>query len=264
VVACVAQAGGANYFQFVNLGRTIRLTGGVGARAAATVGIAPKTNQEKQKMKRIRPLLTCAAAIATISALALPALAQTPPPAGGPPPDATTAAPAAPSPMAPMVMAKSADDMTGSLGFGIGVAASTQLVGTVADVALKYWMHDNMALVPSLAFTLKKTTGVDTAWTLNPQLVLLFVPFKSTSTRLEIGGGLGFAVAGGGGTTSFNLNIPITGGVEHFFTRWFSMGIAVGENFFTYTHPGAGAPNTIAFDITTSTTFLGSLFFYTD
>jgi hypothetical protein len=151
--------------------------------------------------------------------------------------------------MAPMVMAKSADDMTGSLGFGIGVAASTQLVGTVADVALKYWMHDNMALVPSLAFTLNKTTGVDTAWTVNPQLVLLFVPFKSTSTRLEIGGGLGFAVAGGGGTTSFNLNIPITGGVE---------------NFFTYTHPGADAPNTIAFDITTSTTFLGSLFFYTD
>jgi hypothetical protein len=256
-----------DYFQFVNLGRSIRLTGGVGAQAAATVGIAPKTSQEKPNMKRIHPLLTCAAAIAMVSALALPASAQTPPaaappPAGGPPPD--MAAPAVASPMAPMAMAKSADDMTGSIGFGVGVAASTQLVGTVADVAIKYWMHDNMALVPSLAFTLNKTTGVDTAWTLNPQLVLLFVPFKATSTRLEIGGGVGFAVAGGGGTTSFNLNIPITGGVEHFFTRWFSMGIAVGENLFAYTHPGAGAPNTIAFDITTSTTFLGSLFFYTD
>jgi hypothetical protein len=215
-------------------------------------------------MKRIQTLLT-SAAVLTVSAMALPALAQTPaPPAGGPPPDATTTAPAAASPMAPLAMAKSADDMTGSLGFGVGVAASTQLVGTTADVAIKYWMHDNMALVPSLAFTLNKTTGVDTVWTLNPQLVLLFVPFKSTSTRLEIGGGLGFAVAGGGGATSFNINIPITGGVEHFFTRWFSMGIAVGENLFAYTHPGAGAPNTIAFDITTSTTFLGSLFFYTD
>jgi hypothetical protein len=174
-----------------------------------------------------------------------------------------------------MMAPKAADDMTGSVGFGVGVVQNAQLVGTSADVAIKYWMHDNLALVPQLAFNVTNVSGVmgaggTTSWALAPQVQVLFVPFKSTSTRLEIGGGLGFAVgnAGAGAPTSFALAIPITAGVEHFFTRWFSMGIAVGENLFTYLHPGGdNVPNTTTFIIdsgATGTVLAGSLFFYTD
>ena len=69
------------------------------------------------------------------------------------------------------------------------------------------------------------------------------------------------------GNTSSIINVPITAGVEHFFTRWFSMGIAVGENLFSYTHPGGGASNTTSFVIDTGATgavLAGSAFFYTD
>ena len=223
-------------------------------------------------MKRTRPLLTSAAAFAAVCAMALPALAQTPPPPPPPPADTMAAPPAPPppSPMAPMAMPKAADDMTGSVGFGVGLVQNAELVGTTADVAIKYWMHDNLALVPQLAFNVTNISGgVGTTWALNPQLEVLFVPFKSTSTRLEIGGGLGFVVgkAAPMGNTSFAINIPITAGVEHFFTRWFSAGIAVGENLFNYLHPGGGASNTTAFVIdtgATGTVLAGSLFFYTD
>jgi hypothetical protein len=229
-------------------------------------------------MKRTRTLLTCAA---TVCGLALPALAQTapPPPPATPPAEMQAAPPPAetPPPPPPPVVSlaaveavKAADDMTGSIGFGVGVAQNAELLGTTADVAIKYWMHDNLALVPQLDFALRnQSQGVGTTWALVPQLQVLFVPFKSTSTRLEIGGGLGFAIAKtvSGGDTSFAVAIPITAGVEHFFTRWFSMGIAVSENFFTYSHPGNGAPNTTTFTLdsgASGTVLAGSLFFYTD
>ena len=225
-------------------------------------------------MKRTRPLLTSAAALATVCGLALPALAQNPPP-GAPPPDMAAPPPAAPvasAPMmAPMAPAKSADDMSGSIGFGVGVVQNVQLVGTTADVAIKYWMHDNLALVPQLNFNLTNVSdGGGTTWAIAPQVQVLFVPLKGASTRLEIGGGLGFAVGKTTpmGPTFFDLAIPITAGVEHFFTRWFSMGIAVGENLFTYLHPGGdNVPNTTTFIIdsgATGTVLAGSLFFYTD
>jgi hypothetical protein len=169
-----------------------------------------------------------------------------------------------------MAPAKSADDMSGSIGFGVGVVQNVQLVGTTADVAIKYWMHDNLALVPQLNFNLTNVSdGGGTTWAIAPQVQVLFVPLKGASTRLEIGGGLGFAVGKTTpmGPTFFDLAIPITAGVEHFFTRWFSMGIAVGEDFFFYQHPGGGAANTTSFTIdsgASATVLAGSLFFYTD
>jgi hypothetical protein len=94
-------------------------------------------------------------------------------------------------------------------------------------------------------------------------------PLQVPSTRLELGGGLGIALlkAAPGTDTGFAIAIPITAGVEHFFTRWFSLGIAVSENFFTYSHPGNGQPNTTTFTIdsgASGTVLGGSLFFCTD
>jgi len=227
-------------------------------------------------MKRTRPLLTCAAALATVCGLALPALAQTPPPAGAPPADMAAPPPPPPpmaaAPMDPMAAPRAADDMTGSVGFGVGVVQNVQLVGTTADVAIKYWMHDNLALVPQLNFALTNISdGGGTTWVVAPQVQVLFVPLKGASTRLELGGGIGFRVGKDApmGPTFFDLNIPITAGVEHFFTRWFSVGIAVGEDFFLYQHPGGGLPNTTSFTIASgtgglATVLAGSLFFYTD
>jgi hypothetical protein len=228
-------------------------------------------------MRTHRPLLVCTAALAVVSAMASPALAQTPtaPPAG-PPPDAAPST--TPSIVAPMMAPKSANDLTGSVGFGVGIASNVELVGTTADVAIKYWMHDNLALVPQLNFNVTNVSSAGgnpggTTWVVAPQLQLLFVPFQSTSTRLEIGGGVGFGVgkAVAGGSTFFDVSIPIQAGVEHFFTRWFSTGIAIGENFFAYAHPGGGAANTTAFNLYSGTgagpgetVLAASLFFYTD
>jgi hypothetical protein len=168
-----------------------------------------------------------------------------------------------PTAIAPMAMPKAADDMTGSVGFGVGLAANVELVGTTPDVALRYWLHDNLVLEPSFAFGVTKSSGVDTGWNFAPQLVVMFVPFRSTSTRLLIGGGLGFSV---GKTppvtdTAFAINIPVRAGVEHFFTRWLSAGIAAGENFFSYQKQGT--PYQMAFNLNTAT-LVGQLFFYTD
>ena len=227
-------------------------------------------------MTRIRTLLTAAVGTAAVCGMALPAVAQSA--AAASPPPADTAPPAASTVLTPMMAPKSPDDLTGSIGFGVGVATNTELVGTTGDVAIKYWMHNNLALVPQLNFNVTNVSSAGgmpggTTWVVAPQLQVLFVPFQSTSTRLEIGGGLGFGVgkAVAGGNTSFDIDIPIQVGVEHFFTRWFSTGIAIGENFFAYTHPGGGAANTTAFNLYTGTgagpgetVLAGSLFFYTD
>ena len=168
--------------------------------------------------------------------------------------------------MAPMALAKSPHDMTGSLGFGVGVTANAQLIGTSGTVAIKYWMKDTLALVPSLNFSLTKAMDTPAGWNVAPQLVVLFVPYAATSTRFLIGGGLGFNVTkvSGAMDTGIGVNVPIQAGVEHFFARWFSMGIAAGSNLFSYQRQGIpGNPWTMGFSINTAT-LLGSLFFYTD
>jgi hypothetical protein len=215
-----------------------------------------------------RALLTSALTIAGLCTTALPAFGQAPAGGAGPSPGLAPApetAPAVYSPVQAIMAPKSPDDMTGSLGFGVGVIQNVELLGTTGEVALKYWMKDNLAFVPAFNFNLAKTSGMGSTWGLDPQLVALFVPFRSTSTRLLVGGGLGLAVgkAVPGGSTAFGLNLPIQAGVEHFFTRWFSLGIAAATNLFSYTHPGGGGPYSMSFDINTAS-LLGSLFFYTD
>ena len=222
-------------------------------------------------MTKVRALQV--ALLASLS-FAVPAYAQStgeappaePPPPPPPPPPAAETTTALPAPMAPMAMAKSAHDMTGSLGFGVGVTANPQLIGTNGTVAIKYWMRDTLALVPSLNFTLAKAMDTPAGWNVAPQVVVLFVPFAATSTRLLIGGGLGFNVSKTSGAmdTAIGVNIPIQAGVEHFFARWFSMGIAAGSNLFSFQRLATmGNPWTMAFSINTAS-LLGSLFFYTD
>ncbi len=77
----------------------------------------------------LRSLLLTASAAATLLCVAAPAFAQeSPPPTSVPPP------------MQAMSAAKGSEDMTGSLGFGVGVLAGTSLVVPNANIALKYWM----------------------------------------------------------------------------------------------------------------------------
>jgi hypothetical protein len=212
-------------------------------------------------------------ALFTGLSFAAPAYAQAPveapppePPPPPPPAAEATPATALPAPIAPMAMTKSAHDMTGSLGFGVGVTANPQLIGTNGTVSIKYWMKDTLAIVPSLNFTLAKAMDTPTGWTVAPQVVVLFVPFAATSTRLLVGGGLGFNVSkmSGAMDTALGVSIPIQAGVEHFFARWFSMGIAARSNLFSFQRSAAtGNPWNMAFSINTAT-LLGSLFFYTD
>ncbi|HEX7500020.1 MAG TPA: hypothetical protein VF524_06900, partial [Polyangia bacterium] len=124
-------------------------------------------------MTRTRIALISSTAIASILGAALPAFAQAPAPAPmyAPSGQATMMVPApAPGsevavvPVAPVVMPRPADDMTGSVGFGVGVGSSAatagsspSLITTDNTVAIKYWMSDAMAIVPRLTFSMTKT-----------------------------------------------------------------------------------------------------------
>ena len=223
-------------------------------------------------MTRIRILRTCALAAATLLATASVALAQPqpmPPPGTPEPPPPPPPPPPEVAPMAPIsnVMApKAADDMTGSIGFGVGIAASTQILGTnfsgtANQVAIRYWNNDTLALQPGLGFAFNKTDGTDASWSLNPELVALFVPVRGTSTRLLVGGGLGIGLAKvPANDTTFMFYLPIQAGVEHFFARWFSVGLAARTNFFQM---ATGDPWNIQMAINTMS-LLGSAFIYTD
>jgi hypothetical protein len=203
----------------------------------------------------IRSAVLTASAAAMLLCVAAPAFAQE-----SPPPTA-----AVPPPMQAMSAPKGAEDMTGSIGFGVGVAAGVQTLITTSDsVALKYWLSDVLIISPALSFNVTKPlipgAANNTLWNFNPSVIVLFVPFRSTSTRLSVGGGLGFGLGkiAASPNTQVSIFVPIQAGVEHFFTRWFSMGIAVQTNLISY-------QKDIAFASTIDTTaFLGQLFFYTD
>jgi hypothetical protein len=218
-------------------------------------------NKENLKMTRslLRFPTIAATAAATLLCVAAPAFAQE-----SPPPTAASV----PPPMRAMAAPKGTEDMTGSLGFGVGVAAGTQTLITTQDVvALKYWLTDVLAVSPSFNFSVTKPNvpnappgANDTRWNFDPSVVVLFVPFRSTSTRLLVGGGLGFHLGKTppGTNTEVGIFLPITAGVEHFFTRWFSLGIAAQSRLIDY-------QKDIHFASTIDTTsFVGSLFFYTD
>ena len=231
--------------------------------------------------------------VATALGAALPAFAQAPAPAPAPmyaPAQAPMMAPApapetAVMPAAPMMAPKASDDMTGSVGLGVGVVGGSTGVTTsngtttttgnilvapdTGNLMLKYWMSDAMAIVPRLTFGYAKTrvAGATEAgpasWALAPEVIASFTLLKGASTRLAAGAGIGFMVGktGGASDTSFGINIPIELSVEHFFTRWFSMGIAVHEPLLAYTKTGDVWSFGLQLD---STQYMGSLFFYTD
>lgn len=221
----------------------------------------------------LRSLILTAPAAATLLCVATPAFAQESPPP-------VAAAAAIPPPMQAMAAPKGMEDMTGSLGFGVGVQAGmTTLVSPVDVVAVKYWLSDVLAVVPSLSFQILKPNppggmapATDTRWNFTPSAILLFVPFRSTSTRFSVGGGLGFGL---GKTppatnTSVRIYVPIQAGVEHFFTRWFSMGIAARANLISYSKDNefSSAITTIQSENNSgnglNAAAVGQLFFYTD
>lgn len=205
-----------------------------------------------------RSLFLALPAGATLLCLAAPTFAQDP--GTSPPPASST-----PSPMQAMAAPKGTDDMTGSLGFGLGVAAGTSLVVPNAAITLKYWMTDRLAVAPAFNFLVFKPSAPNspTTWNFAPEAVALFVPFRSTSTRLSLGGGLGigFGKTPPATSTAVHIYIPIQAGLEHFFTRWFSMGIAARSNLFDY---NKGVAVSTAITTTSNLSAVGSLFFYTD
>jgi hypothetical protein len=180
-------------------------------------------------------------------------------------------------PVAPVMAPKPSDDMTGSVGFGVGVGSSSTatapatLITIDNTVAIKYWMSDAMAIVPRLTFTMAKSNpgtpgaaSTPTAWQFNPEVLASFVLLKGASTRLAAGAGLGINLSKNivsGTNVTFGINVPIELGVEHFFTRWFSMGIAMHDQFISYSKTG----DQYSFGLSVNTlAYMGSLFFYTD
>ena len=171
-------------------------------------------------------------------------------------------------PATPMVSA--ADDMTGAWGFGVGVVAGDTLIVPNGTLLVKYWMADDLAVVPQLTLGIfKSKTGdvsSDTGWDFSPQVLGLYQPWKSTTTRLSVGAGVGISLSknlDGYPTTDTHIgfNIPIYAGVEHFFNRWFSMSIGMAEDFFSYTKAGDAYDLAIGVN---SLAFQGLLTFYTD
>jgi hypothetical protein len=242
-------------------------------------------------MTRTRLSAISTTAFVSIVGAAVPAFAQAPmapapmmapapvmAPAMAPAPMAP--APEAVMPVAPMMAPKAADDMSGSVGFGVGIVGGSTgeatngsstgnilIAPNTADLMMKYWLNDAMALLPKLSFGLSKSksngVSTDMAWSLAPSLLADFTLLKGASTRFSAGVGLGLAF---GKTppatdTAISINVPVTLNVEHFFTRWFSMGVGARFNLIDYAKVG----DNYAFSFEVSNiNYMGSLFFYTD
>jgi hypothetical protein len=178
--------------------------------------------------------------------------------------------------------------MTGSLGFGVGVGAgANDLVKPGAHIYMRYWFNDSLSILPSLQFKLYKQKDLDTQWAVAPSTQLVYCPWKTASTRLAIGGGIGlsfdkwsvkqapdghrpdldsqpaFGSQPPPNVTVF-IYVPISAGVEHFFARWFSMGVLVTDRLVEYGKNGDQWTLAASIDNTKSLDMVGFLFFYTD
>jgi hypothetical protein len=60
------------------------------------------------------------------------------------------------------------------------------------------------------------------------------------------------------------IYLPISAGVEHFFTRWFSMGILMTDRLVDYGKQGDSWTLNVSIDNSRSLSMVGFLFFYTD
>ena len=240
-------------------------------------------------MTRTRIALIATTALVSMLGAALPAFAQAPAPAPmyapapAPAPGYVAPAPApeagAVMPVAPVMAPRSGDDMTGSVGFGVGVTAGTTDLLTIdqANLMMKYWMSDAMSIVPRLDLAINHVKGApNTPWAFAPSVLANFVLLKGASTRLDAGLGLGIALAknmaadighrsaafaGDGTATYFGIFVPVQIGVEHFFTRWFSMGIAANFDFLRFEKQGDPWRFGLAVN---NINYMGSLFIYTD
>lgn len=207
----------------------------------------------------------CPPAFAQESAPA-PNMATEPPPVMAP---LLLPAPSNPTPAGPAVALKAANDMTGAVGFGVGVLPGDSLIKPDTSVlVVKYWRSDSLAIAPRFKLSLHKEKDQDTAWSLEPSALASYTLFKGASTRLSAGAGLGLALAKKKDpATSVNANthvglfVPAEIGVEHFFTRWFSMGVSATFDFLNFSRQG----DHWSFDLQASNTeYQGSIFIYTD
>jgi len=183
--------------------------------------------------------------------------------------------------------------MSGQLGLGVGVVAGTSLIVPGATINMKYWLSDSLSIMPLVQFKMSKTKDVDMSWVIKPGALVLYSPWKTTSTRLNVGGGLGVTFAKWGlaaipgpldpapdplappdlahtpvtppGSDMYiAVRLPIYVGVEHFFTKWFSMGIGLEDDFLTYGKQGDAWHLGVSIDNVNSVTAVGNLLFYTD
>ena len=69
------------------------------------------------------------------------------------------------------------------------------------------------------------------------------------------------ASAANAANTVYSVSVPIQAGVEHFFTRWISIGIAARAPLIAFTKDGDFHELSFSID---STSLLGQLFLYTD
>ena len=231
-------------------------------------------------MTRTRTISTTA--LVSLLGAAMPAFAQAPAPApmyapAPAPMMAPALEPAAVMPVAPIVVPRSPDDMSGSIGFGVGLQQGTSLVvPNTASVAMKIWVNDTMALVPQLIDQVTKEKDSDTQWRFAPAILLDFTLLKGASTRFNGGAGIGLDIFGqmkeqGTGandpTRDFGIAfaIPVQLAVEHFFTRWLS--ISLGTTFDLVRATYSKTDPTSTWKLTEEISnfrYMGSLFIYTD
>jgi hypothetical protein len=173
----------------------------------------------------------------------VPSLAETPPPAAAP-------------------KATPSDDMSGAIGVGVGVIAGSSFITIAPAVSLRYWINDSLALSAGLVLKMDAVKNADTSWQLSPSAMILFSPKKVLSTRLLIGVGLAeTTVKNPPADVAVTLSVPVFLGLEHYFTRWFAMGVAMQDDFLKYTSGTDSYEFTVSFN---SANYVGSLFFYTD
>jgi len=241
-------------------------------------------------MTRTRLTLFSTTAFTSILA-ALPAFAQAPMPMAPAPapmmapapvmaPAMATAPEAAVMPAAPVMAPKSPDDMSGSVGFGVGVVAGANdlIRPNTADLSMKYWLNDAIALLPKLQLSMSKAKDQDAAWKIAPAVLAEFGLLKGASTRFNAAVGLGLSfgktppvttvdpttgvtTTTGSKDVATEIYVPAGLNVEHFFTRWFSMGMGAYFNLIDFKKQGDGW--SIGLDVN-NITYLGSLFIYTD
>jgi hypothetical protein len=171
---------------------------------------------------------------------------------------------------------RAADDMTGSVGFGVGIVAgstgssgadstagSLLIAPDTGNLMMKYWLSDSLAVMPMLSLQIHKVKGNDAAWSISPGAVALFNLLKGASTRFDAGLGLAFFAGKTppAADTTIGIAIPAVLNVEHFFTRWFSMGVGAQMNILRFGKTGEQWQMDVELS---NVRYLGSLFFYTD